>query len=39
MLNLPVTKEKAVADFKARAEDEKSNLTATAASTQIGDHL
>lgn len=38
MLNLPFTKEKAVADFKTRA-DQKSNLTATAAGTQISDHL
>lgn len=39
MLNLPFTKEKAVADFKTRAEDQKCTLTATVLSIQTSNPL
>lgn len=39
MLNLPFTKEKAVADFKTRAEDQNCNLTTTVVSTQTSNLL
>lgn len=39
MLNLPFTKEKAVADFKTRAEDQNCNLTTTVVNTQTSNLL